>query len=63
MTDPVPPLTDEEIKYTRAMITADKRVKWAMMMLRQFALWATAVVAAVYALKTFFIENIMGKHP
>ena len=60
---PEPPLTDEEIKYTRRMIQTDKRVHWLMAMARTTALWVTAVVTAVILAKNFLVETFLGKHP
>ena len=59
---PEPPLTDEEIRYTRKMIVVDKRVHWLMAMARTTALWVTAVVTAVILTKNFLIEMLAGKH-
>ena len=55
-----PPLSDEELRYTRQIIQADKRVHWLMGIIRTFALWVTAVTVAVIATKNFILD--MWKH-
>ena len=57
-----PPLTDEEIRYTRRMINADKRVHWVMGVLRTFALWLTAVTVAIVSTKNFILDMLGWHH-
>jgi len=42
-----PPLTDEEIRETREMIVADKRMKWLFAAVRRIAVWVAAGVGAL----------------
>jgi len=42
-----PPLTDEEIRETREMIVADKRMKWLFAAIRRIAVWVAAGVGAL----------------
>jgi len=42
-----PPLTDEEIRETRDMLLADKRMKWLFAAIRRIAVWVAAGVGAL----------------
>jgi len=42
-----PPLTDEEIRETREMLVADKRMKWLFAAVRRIAVWVAAGVGAL----------------
>jgi len=42
-----PPLTDEEIRETREMLVADKRMKWLFAAIRRIAVWVAAGVGAL----------------
>ena len=42
-----PPLTDEEIRETREMLVADKRMKWLYAAVRRIAVWVAAGVGAL----------------
>ena len=42
-----PPLTDEEIRETREMLVADKRMKWLFAVVRRIAVWVAAGVGAL----------------
>ena len=42
-----PPLTDEEIRETREMLVADKRMKWLFAAVRRITVWVAAGVGAL----------------
>lgn len=42
-----PPLTDEEIRETRDMLLADRRMKWLFAAVRRLAVWVAAGVGAL----------------
>jgi len=58
-----PPLTDEEIRETRDMLLADRRMKWLFAAVRRIAVWVAAGVGALVVtwdalVKT--LRHIMG---
>lgn len=42
-----PPLTDEEIRETREMLVADKRMKWLFAAVRRITVWVAAGAGAL----------------
>lgn len=58
MTEPPRKLSEEEVEQLRDLLHRQQRLDWLWGSLRTWALWVTAIVAAIILVKDGFVKLI-----